>query len=533
MNDIPFTGERVVPGGVDETLWYEHMVRYLFAGAFAQGAAVLDAGCGAGYGADFLAAAGACRVIGIDNAQDAMTHAGRRYRQPNLAFVVMDGARLGFPDGVFDLAVSFEVIEHLADQEGYLGELARVLKPQGLLLLSTPNRQVYRLGQEPNPFHTHEFDLEELQATLARFFPQTEVLSQDYLAGIALTPLPDRAAVPDTLSVERTLIKDAPSHLYFLALCSHERRIDLRTARTFFPFSYDRDRYLGTLQAEFEDKLTWALRLRQELEGKTAELATVRQQKDAEIRALRDSLAVLEHRRADVERLAAEAARLQREAQEMRDASPWRRGLRALGLAALPVSVPYRLARHLFHLRRPRPASLRSGLLIGSAAVGNVVKIAHALTDQYPFLRLTVYARQGDDVELRQRLPGLEVRTLNPAHYRRRPLSLLAALWRERFDLAVVPLTGEKGYTRSKLVGFLSGARYVLVFNENVDSFFWMLRHTRFIAAHLLWRIRSGRISLAVSPPTAVLVPVGYAIVFVRAAPLLLRAFRNRRRQFD
>ena len=533
MSDIPFTGERLVPGQVDETLWYEHMVRYLFARTFAQGAAVLDAGCGAGYGADFLATAGARRVIGIDNAPDAIARAGRCYRQPNLAFAAMDAARLGFPDAAFDLIVSFEVIEHLADQEGYLAELARVLKPQGLLLLSTPNRQVYRLGQEPNPFHTHEFDLQELQDILARFFPQTEVLSQDYLAGIALTPLPERAPVPDALSVEHTLIRDAPSHLYFLALCSNERRIDLRTARTFFPFSYDRDRYLGTLQAEFEDKLTWALRLRQELEGRTAEVETVRQQKDAEITALRDRLAAAEVRGAEVEALAAEAAHLQREVQAMRAASPWRRGLSALALAALPVSVPYRLARHLFHLRRPRPASLRSGLLIGSASVGNVVKIAHALADQYPFLKLTVYARQGDDVELRQRLPGLDVRTLNPAHYRRRPLSLLGALWRERFDLAVVPVTGEKGYTRTKLVGFLSGARYVLVFNENVDSFFWMLRHTRFIAAHLLWRLRSGKISLAVSPLTAVLIPVGYAVVFVRAAPLLLRAFLNRRRQFD
>jgi SAM-dependent methyltransferase len=238
MTDLEFTGERVVPEKVNRLLWFEHMARYLFATPFVQGRVVLDAGCGAGYGADWLAAHGAKAVVGVDCGEDAIAYARSRYRRSNLEYHVREVTALGLPNRSCDVAVSFEVIEHLERQEVFVAEIARVLTENGLFLVSTPNRDVYLKGQPPNPFHVREFDLREFSTLLGRSFHHVHVFGQSYMAGIAIAPVHAAPRSSQPARIDHSLATHKFPLDYFIALCSNGPRPKLPEACQFVPMAY-------------------------------------------------------------------------------------------------------------------------------------------------------------------------------------------------------------------------------------------------------------------------------------------------------
>lgn len=173
MNALEFTGERFIPGTAGE-IWHEHWHRYLFAAPLVAGRDVLDVACGEGYGSALLARR-ARHVTGADIAEAAVLHARARYAAAaNLAFRRADCAALPFADASFDAVVSFETLEHIAAQEPFVDEIRRVLRPEGLLILSCPNKAEYsdRPGTT-NAFHVRELYRAELAALLARRFAHT------------------------------------------------------------------------------------------------------------------------------------------------------------------------------------------------------------------------------------------------------------------------------------------------------------------------------------------------------------------------
>jgi SAM-dependent methyltransferase len=122
---------------------------------------VLEAGCGEGYGADLIADV-ARRVIGLDYDESAVAHVKARY--PRVEMLHGNLASLPLPDGAVDVVVNFQVIEHLWDQAQFVAECRRVLRPGGVLLMSTPNRITFSPGRDTpiNPFHTRELNAAEL-----------------------------------------------------------------------------------------------------------------------------------------------------------------------------------------------------------------------------------------------------------------------------------------------------------------------------------------------------------------------------------
>src|SRR5206468_2313561 len=97
-------------------------------------------------------------ALGFDCSLDAVRYAAVNF--PKARYVV--GSATAFPvrSGSFDLVTAFELIEHLNDWELLLEEAARVLRPNGVFLVSTPNTEYYaeaRGPSGPNPFHVHEF----------------------------------------------------------------------------------------------------------------------------------------------------------------------------------------------------------------------------------------------------------------------------------------------------------------------------------------------------------------------------------------
>jgi SAM-dependent methyltransferase len=149
-----------------ENYWFRrHEVAYLRCVDICAGRDVLEAGCGEGYGADLIASV-ARRVVAVD--YDAGTVAHVRARYPRVEVVAANLASLPVPDSSVDVVVNFQVIEHLWDQPQFITECLRVLRPGGLLLMSTPNRITFTPGSDTpvNPFHTRELNATELRDLL-------------------------------------------------------------------------------------------------------------------------------------------------------------------------------------------------------------------------------------------------------------------------------------------------------------------------------------------------------------------------------
>jgi SAM-dependent methyltransferase len=170
--ELPFTGERFVPSAKGE-IWIEHWHRYHFAARWAAGKRVLDVACGEGYGSAFLGRS-AAYVAGVDVSAEAIAHAERTYARPGaVEFVQASCTRLPFPEASFDVAVSFETLEHIEGQDAFLDELARVLKPDGVLVLSCPNKLEYSDKRGfANEFHVKELYRGELAALVGARFPE-------------------------------------------------------------------------------------------------------------------------------------------------------------------------------------------------------------------------------------------------------------------------------------------------------------------------------------------------------------------------
>jgi SAM-dependent methyltransferase len=116
---------------------------------------VLDLGCGAGWFAGELAAAG-FDVVGVEVAQEPLRRARERFGE--LEFLRVGERELPFASGSFDGVWLGEVLEHVQDGIGLLAELARVLVPGGRLALSTPDhgrRLRLRLGLSRSAFERH------------------------------------------------------------------------------------------------------------------------------------------------------------------------------------------------------------------------------------------------------------------------------------------------------------------------------------------------------------------------------------------
>ena len=223
MSELPFTGERFTPECQRE-IWYEHYHRYAFARALAAGRSVADVACGEGYGAALLAAGGAERVVGVDIDSLSIAHARQRYAGiGNLRFECADATRLPFADASFDLLTSFETIEHLQPQAELIAEFARVLKPDGLLVLSSPDKHAYSEARDyHNEFHVRELYREELLALLAPDFPALRLYGQKLLFQSLIWALdrPLGKANVHTLRSSTKALQDAPDYtpLYFIAV---------------------------------------------------------------------------------------------------------------------------------------------------------------------------------------------------------------------------------------------------------------------------------------------------------------------------
>ena len=308
---VEFTGERVIPGQVNDDLWSEHLARYAYARRYAEGRRVLDAGCGTGYGSAELAQS-ALVVTGIDVAPEAIAFSRATYPIPSLRFLVSSCAVMPFPENAFDLVVAFEVIEHLPDHRAFLQECARVLTHHGLFIVSSPNRKYYaesRAKTGPNPYHVHEFEAREFVQELSGVFQNVRLLLQNRIESFAFHPAssfwPAEARIdggggnaedahfliglcsfgplPEPTSfvyVPRAanLLREREQHVQLL-----EQQL-IQTKKWLHDTQTERDSLLDLFRKqkeELDDRTHWAQRLNTELEASARRIVEVQNELDA------------------------------------------------------------------------------------------------------------------------------------------------------------------------------------------------------------------------------------------------------------
>jgi ubiquinone/menaquinone biosynthesis C-methylase UbiE len=203
--------ERLVLAKNKSIIADEHLIRYELAKKLVAGKTVLDIACGSGYGSKILADASALAVCSVDADISAIEFAKNNYPQANIQYLAGNAEELSFADSYFDVITSLETIEHLNDPEKYLSELARVLKKDGVALISTPNKLVSNCQ---NPFHLREFEREEFEKMIGKYFPYHTLLEQKN--GIATSINVNNKNKGDVF------ISGSAEPIYFIAICSLE-----------------------------------------------------------------------------------------------------------------------------------------------------------------------------------------------------------------------------------------------------------------------------------------------------------------------
>jgi 2-polyprenyl-3-methyl-5-hydroxy-6-metoxy-1,4-benzoquinol methylase len=163
--------------------WGEHLHRYEEAAKLlpSESLTILDIACGSGFGSDYLAQLGNT-VVGADLSEATIADCNNKFHQTNLSFRVVDGTNIQYSDESFDVIISFETIEHTTEYQKMLNEFKRVVKKNGLIIISTPNFLINSpTGVVTNPFHTQEWIYEDLLKILNHSFSKVRLLGQKYV----------------------------------------------------------------------------------------------------------------------------------------------------------------------------------------------------------------------------------------------------------------------------------------------------------------------------------------------------------------
>lgn len=219
---MKFTGERFMTSETGR-IRLEHYHRYSILEDLVNSKKVLDVACGEGYGS-FLLANDASVVVGVDISTESVLHAQEKYKKNNLSYVQGSATNLPFQEASFDVVVSFETIEHLYEQEEMIKEIKRVLKNDGVLIISSPNRPVYsEASGEYNEFHVKELDYEEFNDLLSLYFPNLQYYGQRLQIASIIQPInfsPEVCSIYSDNGLE--ISKKAPKvidPMYFLCVC--------------------------------------------------------------------------------------------------------------------------------------------------------------------------------------------------------------------------------------------------------------------------------------------------------------------------
>lgn len=245
--------ERMVPEfHKDHLIYAEHITRYVAAKPIIKDKVVLDIASGSGYGTKILAES-AKYIYGVDVNETAINYSKKHYSGKNIEYLVGDGESIPIGDASVDVVVTFETIEHIKDYKKFLKEVGRVLKKDGLLILSTPNDIEFAEG---NHFHLHEFEYDELVSLVKKHFKNVDSYFQSTWKYVSVGS--EKELNSDVKGTVLNLTsKTRDQHLYFYLLCSN-RTITEKVEHVAALGEHYSDRQLHEKELNYEGRLTYA-----------------------------------------------------------------------------------------------------------------------------------------------------------------------------------------------------------------------------------------------------------------------------------
>lgn len=182
MENLNWTGERLTTGLEQVHGVVEHLHRYAIAQNSAKDKVVLDIASGEGYGS-FLLSKTAQQVYGVDIDQSSVNHANKKYVKNNLQYLQGSTDNIPLQDNSVDIVFSFETLEHHDRHDKMMQEISRVLKQDGCLYISSPEKSIYKQRDPNNPFHILELTFKEFEELINKYFKYSHFFQQRFVIG--------------------------------------------------------------------------------------------------------------------------------------------------------------------------------------------------------------------------------------------------------------------------------------------------------------------------------------------------------------
>ena len=225
-----FTGERL------ETNIYNgntinHLHRYAVSLALIKGKIILDIACGEGYGSNLMSFESSL-VYGVDIDEETIERANSKYKRDNLKFLTGTTSKIPLESNSIDVVISYETLEHHDEHEKMMIEIKRVLKPEGILLISTPDKHFYSDKRNyKNSFHVKELYKSEFIYLINKHFKNYQLYSQSYINGSSII-LKDihRKNFEFYTGDYGKVIKTVSNPNYLIAVCTDDSLIDIENS---------------------------------------------------------------------------------------------------------------------------------------------------------------------------------------------------------------------------------------------------------------------------------------------------------------
>ncbi len=250
---LEWSGERFIPG-IKGAIALEHIHRYIMARELAASKVVLDIACGEGYGSAILGQV-AKHVMGIDVSPDAVAHAIQRYGRDNIEFREGSCAEIPLDNNCVDLVVSFETIEHLHQHDAMLREIRRVLRQDGILIISSPEKFEYSiLPRYCNPYHVKELYRHEFEELIGSNFSHVLVFGQRvvYGSGIFIEKSQGSIVTYEANSAMPIGVSGMRRPMYLIAVASNAELSS--TASSFFEQPVSENEIVGNLSTALAER---------------------------------------------------------------------------------------------------------------------------------------------------------------------------------------------------------------------------------------------------------------------------------------
>lgn len=209
----------------------EHLHRYAIAKDFVEGKVVLDIASGEGYGS-YILSNKALEVIGVDIDSESVQNAKEKYLKDNLKFIVGNADNIPVESNSIDIVVSFETIEHHDKHEEMFLEIKRVLKDDGILIMSSPDKKYYSdIPKFTNKFHVKELYFDEFECLTKKYFSFSKFyLQKAYNLNSLVSNIYDFNNIVVYSGDQSNLSKSANQHLYILTIAAQHDINELPTS---------------------------------------------------------------------------------------------------------------------------------------------------------------------------------------------------------------------------------------------------------------------------------------------------------------